>query len=97
MYQLKSIIKQQKLNYNKEIKEYQILTKTILSEEQKVEDVEKFLNKTRYKQKMMTMNINSDFVKHFKDFASRMDPEIMDGLIEFFGYFLTPFGLIKVN
>ena len=90
-------MKQQKGEYNKDIKEYHNLIKLILAEEQKLEEFERSINKIRYKQKMTVLGINEDFVKHFNDYTSRLQPEIIEGLIEFFGYSLTPYGIFKVR
>ena len=95
--QTKNLLKQQKGEYNKDIKEYHNLIKLILAEEQKLEEFERSINKIRYKQKMTVLGINEDFVKHFNDYTSRLQPEIIEGLIEFFGYSLTPYGIFKVR
>ncbi len=91
------MIKQQKIDYNSEIKEYNSLIKVILNEESKIEDIEKTINKLRYKQKMILSIITDDLVKHFNDFASRVPTEVIDNLMEFFGYNQTPYSLLKVK
>jgi hypothetical protein len=91
------MIKQQKVEYNSEIKEYNSLIKSILSEETKVEDIEKTINKLRYKQKMTISMITDDFVKHFNDFTSHVPLEVIESLMEFFGYIQTPYYLLKVK
>jgi hypothetical protein len=72
------------------------MLKIILNEEVKVEELEKSLNKLRYKQKMTISMINNEFVKHFNDFASRMPSEVIETLMEFFGYNQTPYNMLKV-
>lgn len=91
------MIKQQKVEYNSEIKEYNNLIKSILSEESKVEDIEKNINKLRYNQKMTISMITDEFVKHFNDFASHVPLEVIESLMEFFGYIQTPYYLLKAS
>jgi hypothetical protein len=87
---------QQRSDYNREIKEYESLKKLIEIEEQTLEVIEKTIIKSRYKHKLTMLNINNDIVKHFNDVASRIHPEIVEGLLEFVGYIVTPYNLFKV-
>ena len=89
-------MRQQKGDYNREIKEYNNITKIILNEEKLLEDTENKSNKIKYKQKITFTKINSDFVKHFNDFADRICKEILDPLMDFFGYSITHSSLLKV-
>ena len=91
------MIKQQKIEYNSEIKEYNSLNKSILSEESKMEEIEKGISKLRYKQIMTLSMITDDFVKHFNDFVGRVPSEVIENLMEFFGYNQTPYYLLKVK
>jgi hypothetical protein len=90
------LIRTGKSDYNREIKEYNTITKTILNEEKSLEDIEKKISNIRYKQKMTLNVINVDFVKHFNDYANRINPEIVESIVEFFGFVATPYNLIKV-
>ena len=72
------------------------MTRSILNEELKLEEIEKDINKIRFKIKKLTSSLNTDFLNSFKQFAEKIPREILDTLLEFFGYEVTPFKAIKV-
>ena len=91
------MIKIGKSDYNREIKEYNNLNKIILNEEKSLEMIENKFSKIKQKQKLFLSSINNDFLKHFKDLSSRINSEIIEVMIEFFGFKLTPFNLLTVK
>lgn len=67
---IKKTIKQLKLNYNKEIKDYQLLTETILSNESLLETFQSKIAKLSYKQMCILNSFNAGFYAHFNDIAT---------------------------
>jgi hypothetical protein len=90
------IIRQQKKEYNTDIKEYNSIMKSILNEEKQMEEIENKINKIRQKQLMTLSMINKDFVNHLNDFTNRLHPEIVESLMEFLGFAYTPIYSLKV-
>jgi hypothetical protein len=73
------------------------MTKNILNEELKLEELERIINKLRYKIKKITASINNDFINSFKQISEKMPSELLQTLSEFFGYHNTPFKALKVR
>lgn len=64
-------------------------------EEKKLEEIEKKISKIKYKQKVALTTLNDDFMKNFNDFIMRIQPEVIETLMEFFGFRITPYTLLK--
>lgn len=95
--QVKQTIRVQKVEYNKEIKEYTNITKKILNEEKLLEEIEKIITKINYKQNIRLTVVNSEFVKHFNEYSYASHPEIIEAFMDFLGFEVTPHALLKVN
>ena len=85
------------MEYNKDIKEYHNITKTILNEESKLDELEKKLNKIKLNQRKTFLLINDEFVKHFNEFSSRVDAKVIENLKEFFGLIISPYNILSVK
>jgi hypothetical protein len=73
------------------------MTKNILNEELKLEDLEKTINQLRYKIKKTTASFNQEFIKSFKQISEKIPSELLQRLSEFFGYQTTPFKAFEVS
>ena len=46
----------------------------------------------------ITLNhIDKDLIRHFNEFVNRLQPEVIEGVMEFFGFTKTPKSLLKVK
>lgn len=46
----------------------------------------------------ITLNqIDKDLIRHFNEIVNRLQPEIVEGVMEFFGFFQTSKSLLKVK
>jgi hypothetical protein len=85
-----------KNEYNRDIRQYNSITKQIQIEEAKLEEVDKQIASVRYKQTTHISMINSDFVTHFNELAISVNSDVIRYFIEFMGFTKTPYGIIKV-
>jgi hypothetical protein len=93
---LKKLNKELKLDYNKEIREYNNLTKKIQNEELKLEECDKKIASLKYKQITQLSMITPDFISHFNDLAVSVNSDVLITIIDFFGFTRTPYSIIKV-
>jgi len=86
-----------KKEYNKEIREYNSLVKNISNQENFLDESENKINKLKKMQAITINCIDKDLVRHFNEFLNRLQPEIIEVVMEFFGFSQTPRVLLKVN
>jgi hypothetical protein len=46
---------------------------------------------------MIILSVNNDFVKHFNDFSSRVPSDVIESLVEYFGYSKTSYSILSVR
>ena len=86
-----------KFEYNKDLREYNNLTKQLLKEEAYLEEIYNKIAKIKYKQNMRLSMINSDFINHFNEYMSNLRNEIVDSFLDFLGLNNSPYIMIKVK
>lgn len=96
---IKKTIKQLKLSYNKEIKDYQLLNEAILSNESLLDAYNNKISKVNYKQTYILNSFNAEFYFHFYDIANNNNSIEALKLIFEFCSFVKPIdsiGLISI-
>jgi hypothetical protein len=85
-----------KFDYNKDLREYNIITKQIQNEENNLEEIDRKIAKIKFKQNIRLSMINTDFINHFNEYMSNLKNEIVDSFLEFLNLNNTPYIIIKV-
>jgi hypothetical protein len=73
------------------------MLKNISNEENLLDESENKINKLKKMQAITLSYIDKDLVRHFNEFVNRLQPEIIEVVMEFFGFSQTPRVLLKVR